>query len=217
MITRHFVLWGVGAAMVAAAIVPLAAQRAPTQCPQAPPNVLPVLAGVRCPGAVLFAPDGRQVMLHKVFATRPTVLVVYDGNWCVYCQKELERMQAIEPDLLRLGYQIVAISPDSPQNLNKGLGDRQVGYRLLSDMQQSVATDLGVLYYLDENTRTGMEFQDWTVNNVSAQPQWRLPEPSVFIVDTDGRIRFEQVGATYHAPLDPSALLGAAKCLMGAK
>jgi len=213
MLTRNLLLVGLGAILVAAALPPIMGDSAAPQCPQSPAGIVPVLAGVRIPDAVLFSPQGKQVMLPRLLAVKPTVLVVFGGSWCVYCEKELARLQTIEPELIRLGYQIVAISPDSPEALQKGLAGKHVNYQVYSDMSRTVSSDLGVLYYVDANSRAWLDMGQWTGNNVSAQPEWQLPDPSIFIVGTNARIQFEHVGAAYGKPIDPSELLGAAKCL----
>ena len=212
MLTRNVLLVGLGAVLVAAALPAVLGANAP-QCPLSPAGIVPALAGVRIPDAVLFSPEGKQVMLPKLLAAKPTVLVVFSGSWCVYCEKELARLQTIEPELIRLGYQIVAISPDSPDALQKGLAGKHVNYQVFSDMARTVSTDLGVLYYVDANSRAWLDMGQWTGNNDSAQPEWQLPDPSIFIVGTNARIQFEHVGASYGQPIDPSELLGAAKCL----
>ena len=109
------------------------------------------------PNVALKAPDAKQMELGFILTRKPTILVVYRGNWCVYCQQQLAAMQQIEPQLLALGYQVVALSPDSPADLKKGVIGQTVKYQLLSDGDLSAAKALGLAYYVDERTRMQME------------------------------------------------------------
>ena len=43
---------------------------------------------------------------------------LYRGSWCPYCNTQLSEIASIEDELKKLGYQIVAISPDKPESLN---------------------------------------------------------------------------------------------------
>ena len=72
-----------------------------------------LLIGEKIPNTELANIDGKKIETDKIL-TKKTVLIVYRGGWCPYCNSQLSDMQEIEKDILALGYQIVAISPDSP-------------------------------------------------------------------------------------------------------
>jgi len=44
------------------------------------------------------------------------------------------------------------------------------------------------LQYLDSSTATWLDIWGWTPEAAATQPEWKLPDPSIFIVGTDGRI-----------------------------
>ena len=173
----------------------------------------PVLIGTTVPSLVLWTPEGKQAGLSALLARKPTLLVVYKGNWCMYCQKQLSDLQKIEPDLLALGYQIVAVSPDSPAALKKTAQDRALNYQLLSDQQHQAIVALGLAYYVDAEARREMERHGVSLDAMSSQPQWMLPVPAVFLIDTSGRIRWEYVNPDYRERVPPEVLLAAAKAL----
>jgi len=181
-------------------------------CPTTPEGVQPAIVGTHVPDLALFTPDGKKVVTDELFAAKPTVLVIYRGNWCLYCQKELEKMASIEPQLRGLGYQIVAVSPDSPKTLQKAIAKRDLGYQLLSDPQMKASEALGIAYAVDEDTRLALD-------RYGAEPQptgnsmMSLPVPAVFIVSQAGVIRFEYVNPNFKEQVDPDVLLSAAKCI----
>ena len=57
--------------------------------------------------------QGKAVETDDILAKK-TVLVVYRGGWCPYCNSQLSDLQDIENQILQLGYQIIAVSPDAP-------------------------------------------------------------------------------------------------------
>jgi peroxiredoxin len=185
----------------------------PRGAASSPTTITPALVGSRMPSTVLFTPEARQVSLSTALARKPTVLVVYRGGWCLYCQKQLADLQKIEPDLLALGYQIIAISPDQPAELAKSIQNRGLKYQLLSDMQMNTAKALGLAYYVDAATRRELDRAGVNLSNVSAQPNWLLPVPAVFLVSPEGVVRWEYVNPDYRERVSPEVLLAAAKAL----
>lgn len=91
----------------------------------------------------------------------------------------------------KLGFQILAISPDPPEKLKETAGKNELEYELLSDAKFAAAKGFGIAFQ-QEGRRP-------------------LPVPAVFIVGTDGRIRFQYVNPNYSVRLDGSVLLAAAK------
>ena len=178
-----------------------------------PTAIHPVLIGTEVPNVMLFTPDGQPGSLRAALAQKPTVLVIYRGNWCVYCQRQLADLQKIEPDLLGLGYQIIAVSPDPPAELKKTIQGRQLNYRLLSDYQMNAARLLGLAYYVDAAMRRDLERYGVDLRSLTGQPEWMLPVPAVFLVSADGRIRWEYVNPDYKERVPPEVLLAAARAL----
>ena len=178
-----------------------------------PTAIQPVLIGSKVPTLVLFTPDNKQANLSSLLARKPTVLVVYKGSWCVYCQKQLADLQKIEPDLLALGYQIIAVSPDSPAEIKKTLQCRALNYQLLSDESHQLIKALGIAYYVDSETRRELETFGVNLAAFSKQPEWVLPVPAVFLVDTSSGIRWEYVNPDYRERVPPEVLLAAARAM----
>lgn len=205
-------------AVACLSVVVLAAGCGKTQmnygCPTSPEGVHPAIVGSQVPNQAVVSPEGKEVQLRDVFAAKPTVLVVYRGDWCVYCQKQLAQMQEIEPDLMRLGYQVVAISPDTPANLKKSIVGRNLKYQLFSDTRGDVMKALGLAYSIDETTQRAIDRDGPTLTGASAQPLYMLPVPAVFIVNRGGVIRFEHIDPDYRQRVDPQLIMAAARCLV---
>lgn len=101
------------------------------------------------------------------------------------------QLQSIEPRLLELGYQIIAVSPDPPEKLIETIQKRDLSFRLLSDVDLAAPRAFGIAF----------------------QPEGKraLPVPAVYIVGADGVIRFHYVHPDYTVRLDSDLLLAAAK------
>ena len=98
-------------------VAALAARGATPAIAASPEEAKPLAVGAQAPSALLTEMDGAKVDLAKEFAAKPTVLVFYRGSWCPFCNRQLAALGELEPKLLALGYQILAVSPDTVEGL----------------------------------------------------------------------------------------------------
>ena len=126
--------------------------------------------GTAAPDAGLRDLDGNDVTLHAIVAGKPTVLIFYRGSWCPYCNLHLSDLVTVEEELRSLGYQIVAISPDRPEELNKMTAADHLNYRLFSDPQAEAMKKFGVAYQVDNTTLTNYK-QKFNVDLESSSGQ----------------------------------------------
>ena len=150
----------------------------------------PIKIGSALPKISLTAVDSKEFDLSASVAKKPTVLIFYRGGWCPYCNLQLGQLQAIEPQLLQLGYQVIAVSPDRADALNKSIEKQSLKYTLLSDAENKASSALGIAWQAKDRV---------------------LPVPAVFVIGTDGVINFSYVNPTYRVRIHPDLLLAAAK------
>ena len=82
-------------------------------------DISPLLTGENIPQVKLPDAHGQPFDLSAAVAAKPTILIFYRGGWCPFCSKQLAGLQEIEGDLVKMGYQLLAISTDSPDNLQQ--------------------------------------------------------------------------------------------------
>lgn len=70
--------------------------------------------GDYAPEFVLMSAVGEEVALYDILLSGPVVLVWYRGGWCPYCNLQLQQIQQRLADIKALGGQVVAISPELP-------------------------------------------------------------------------------------------------------
>jgi peroxiredoxin len=154
----------------------------------------------------------RRIPTIRAPAGKPTVLIFYRGSWCPYCNLHLSNLVTVEEELRSLGYQIVAISPDRPEELNKMTKADHLNYRLFSDPQGDAMKKFGVAYQVDNTTLTNLK-QKFNVDleRSSGQTHHILPVPSVFILDRGGKIVFVHADPDYRVRMKGAEVLAAAK------
>ena len=89
--------------------------------PLKPEDISPLLSGENIPQVKLSDATGQPFDLNAAVSLKPTILIFYRGGWCPYCSKQLAGLQEIEEDLTKMGYQLLAVSTDSPDNLKNEL------------------------------------------------------------------------------------------------
>lgn len=181
----------------------------------APEQVTPLLNGLTIPAVSLTAADNKAVALTELVQQKPSILVFYRGGWCPYCNAQLAALRDIAPQLNQLGYQIIAITPDSVASINKSLkdtGGNKLNYTLLSDANFAASSAFGLAYYLDDKTAAAYKGKlGRLITTEAGSEKVVLPVPAVYILNTDGEALFSYVHINYKTRLHSELLLKAAK------
>lgn len=178
-----------------------------------PETAKPLAVGAHAPGALLTDMDGAKVDLAKAFAEKPTVLVFYRGSWCPFCNRQLAALGELEPQLLALGYQILAISPDTADGLKKMAGKNKLTYRLLSDRDLIASSAYGVAFRMPDATVASYRSKGVDLAPIPGGDGAWLPVPTVYVIGRDGVIKFAFSNPDYKVRLAPDALLAAAQAV----
>ena len=175
-------------------------------------DICPILIGQSIPDAVLKTPDNAPLKLTSAIAEKPTLLIFYRGGWCPFCNQHLGGLQSIESELVDMGFQIIAVSPDRPEKLNESVESQELSYRLLSDSDMTVAKSLGIAFKVDDETVNKYKTEyGIDLEADSGQTHHLLPVPSAFLVGRDGAIKFAYVNPDYKVRIRPQVLLEVAK------
>lgn len=125
------------------------------------------------------------------------------------------QLQQIESKLVELGYQIFAISPDLPANLQQSVEKHGLKYLLLSDSKMTASRAFGIAYRVDHKTLALYKGYGIDLEKASGESHQQLPVPAVFVLGTDGTIKFEYVNPDYRVRIDPDELLAEAQVALG--
>lgn len=156
-------------------------------------------------------PDARggSATLAGLRSEGPAVLVFYRGAWCPYCNLQLRAFQAALADIHAAGASLVAISPQTPDNSLTLTEQAELAFPVLSDVGNDVARSYGLVFALGAADRElhGSVGIDLTAFN--GDDSWELPAAAVFVVDTDGTIRYASVAGDYRWRVGPEEVLAA--------
>ncbi len=176
--------------------------------PLKPEDVSPLLVGEKIPTINLLNAAGESFYLNKAVAEKPTILVFYRGGWCPFCAKQLAGLQEIQKDLTDMGYQVLAVSTDSPENLTQTMTKEKLSYTLLSDADLSAAKKFGIAY------KSPAAYDSFLPGASGGKNVDKLlPVPSVYILNQKGEITFEYINPNFKQRISASLMKAAAESL----
>ena len=171
-------------------------------------DISPILIGEKLPNANFQNVDGKSVQLRNLLEEKPTVLVFYRGGWCPYCNVQLSGLVEIEEDILELGYQILAISPDDYKNLQSTIENNSTKYKLLSDPNGEFIQEIGIAF------KTSSSLKEYIIGKgQKGETSSVMPAPTVMIVDKKGVIKFEYINPNNKERISGDMLLSVLKTL----
>ena len=180
---------------------------AQSMMPKLATDISPLLIGEKIPNTTLKSSENKDIILSDLFKKKKTILVFYRGGWCPYCNAHLAALAQAEKQLLDLGYQIIAISSDSSNNLKITEEKDKLNYLLLSDSKGELAKAMGIVFEAPENYKSILNVHSNGDNKLF------LPVPSVFILNGDGEIQFEYIAPDFKHRISTELLVAVAKNL----
>ncbi|MGZ9899089.1 peroxiredoxin-like family protein [Shewanella gaetbuli] len=178
-------------------------------------NISPLLNGHQIPDVTLKTVKGDAVNLQELVAKQKTILFFYRGGWCPFCNVQMGQLQAIEPKLIEMGYQLVGISPDSPDKLAASMTKNELNYLLLSDEHMQAGQAFGLAFYTSEKVTSMYQAKLGVSNTLFKMPSGEerlvLPVPAIYISDTDGLIQFMYANPNYKVRPAPELIISAAQ------
>lgn len=190
--------------LISFALIALMTTCAWAQLPANAEDVKPLLIGQKVPSVQLKDSKGQTVDTKEILKQK-TILVVYRGGWCPFCSKQLAGLQEIQKEVLGLGYQMVGVSPDSPENLAHAVTKNGLGYTLLSDSDGSLIKALGVAFQVPKN------YEPLVDKSSNGANKTFLPVPAVYVLNEQQEVEFMFVNPDFKKRLQPKMLLAVLK------
>jgi peroxiredoxin/YHS domain-containing protein len=186
---------------------PAAKAAAATSLPAAPMNV-----GDKAPDFTLPDATGKQVSLASMLEKGPVVLTWYRGGWCPYCNKQLSEYQAVLGDMQAAGAQLVAISPQTPDQSLSTAEKNSLTFAVLSDQGSHTAKRYGVAYTMPaelvERYKGKLDLAKYNGDDTN-----QLPITATYVIDREGVIRYAFVDEDYSKRAPTAAILASLKQL----
>jgi peroxiredoxin len=153
---------------------------------------------------------GKTVNVNEILSQgKKVVIAFYRGGWCPYCNLELRALQQFLPQIQEKGAELIAISPETPDNSLSTTEKNELSFQVLSDEDNRLAKAFNLVYQipveLNELYKTfGIDLEASQDNN-----ERELPIAATYVVDTNGIISYHFLEEDYKLRADPQDILAA--------
>jgi len=138
----------------------------------------------------------------------PVVVTFYRGSWCPYCNLQLRALQSRLSDIHELGAELVAISPEVPDNSLSQEERNILPFPVLSDQDAVIAGLYGVAWEVPDLILNHMQKdRNLQLSNINNGNGSILPLPATFIVNTTGNVVWKYVDVDYRMRAEPEDIV----------
>ena len=173
-----------------------------------------IAVGESAPNFELPNQEGQATSLVALLEKGPVVVTFYRGSWCPYCNLQLRALQARLNDIHDLGAELIAISPQVPDDSLSKDEISEMSFQVLSDQSAKVAVEYGVAWevpeFLLEHMRVDRGLDLESVNNGNGNV---LPIPATFVISKEGTVVWRFVDVDYRTRSEPEDIIKALKTL----
>jgi peroxiredoxin len=158
---------------------------------------------------------GELVTLKTLLQKVPVVLTFYRGSWCPYCNLQLRALQNRLADIHDLGAQLVAISPQIPDQSLSQVEKEALEFIVLSDQNADIAAQYGAAWQVPQlildHMRNDRQLDLEQINNGNSNV---LSIPATLIIDRSGKITWNYINVDYRLRSEPEDVILALKQLL---
>jgi len=161
-----------------------------------PPKGLPV--GSIAPDFNGTDQDGNTIRLKSLLKKGPLVLIFYRGQWCPVCNAYLKTFQDSLSLITMQGAQVIAVSPETVENVKITQRKTKLTVPILSDSSQKIMKDYGVFFHVTDGYNLKIKlFLFSSIANNNGKDDADLPVPATYIIDQNGKIIWRQFDINY--------------------
>ncbi len=161
--------------------------------------------GDTAPNFTLKNATGKEVSLQAYLAKGPVVLVWYRGGWCPYCNINLHYLQEELPNFTKLGANLLALSPELPDNSMTTAQKNDLEFEILSDCENKVGKKFGVVFKLTKDV-ADIYNDKFELNEHNGDSSNELPIAATYIINTNGIIEYAFLDYDYRNRAEPSEI-----------
>ncbi len=133
---------------------------------------------------------GKQVSLSTLLKKNKVLLVFYRGHWCPFCNRELIALQDSLSLIQNTKTNLIAISPELPEYIQKTIQKTEVTFSIISDKGHAIMDAYGVTMPLDAVAQNRLKNIGVDLAIVNGSNGYILPVPAVYLINQQGEIDY---------------------------
>ena len=133
---------------------------------------------------------GKPFNLSDKLNSGDVVIIFYRGQWCPYCNKQLSGLNDSLSLIAAKGATLVAISPETKENVNKTIEKTKATFPIISDSATAIMKMYKVDFALDETAQIKYKKYGIDLSEANGNNGANLPVPATYIVGKNGIIKY---------------------------
>jgi peroxiredoxin len=142
--------------------------------------------------------SGKTVDLKALLKqNKSVVLFFYRGQWCPYCNKQMQHIQDSLQLLTGKNARVIGVTPETAENIDKTIAKTKATYSIVQDKGYSIMKSYGVNYIMDEPTVTKYKGYGLDMTKANGNADNVLPVPATYVINSAGKIAFVHFDKDY--------------------
>jgi peroxiredoxin len=155
--------------------------------------------GDKAPDFSGYDQNGDHVQSKKILESGPMVLFFYRGKWCPVCSRYLNDYQDSLNILKGMGVNVVAITPESIENVEQTVKLHNLSFTVVYDCQEQIMRDYNVMFSVTKAYQDQvMKYLTIDIARNNGRDVAHLPVPATYIISRDGVIVAVQFDPDYN-------------------
>ena len=150
---------------------------------------------------------GKLVSREELLSHGPFLMVFYRGEWCPYCNVQLQHLQRNVDKMTAKGVTLVAVSPELPNQSLNTTEKHDLKFQVLSDVGNKLARQLGIVWAQPDELRGVFSVAGVDLKARNGDDSFEVPVPATFLVDQKGVVRNKFIDSDYTKRLEPATAL----------
>ncbi len=176
------------------------------------PSILKLSVGDKAPNFTLSNAVGEPIALYNILEKSRVVLTFYRGSWCPYCNLMLAQYQSILPQIKEANANLIAISPQTPDESLNIKKKNELQFEVLSDNGNMVTRQYTTVFKYGEKPLATMAELGYDFDAFYSDDSREIPIPATFIIEQNGIISYSKSeGGDYRHRIEGTEIMEALK------
>ena len=162
----------------------------------------------KAPSFTLPDANGDLISSEDLLKDGAIIVTFYRGSWCPYCNLQLKALQSKINGIHTLGAQLIAISPEVPDESFSKTDIANMDFHILSDQDAQIASTYGVAWkvpeFLLEHMKKDRNLDLEEINNGNANI---IPIPATYVISQEGIVTWRYLDVDYRTRAEPDDII----------
>ncbi|MES2268056.1 MAG: peroxiredoxin family protein [Bacteroidota bacterium] len=142
--------------------------------------------------------SGKTVDLKALLkSNKSVVLFFYRGQWCPYCNKQMQHIQDSLQLLTGKGAYVIGVTPETAENIDKTVAKTKATYSIIADKGYNIMKSYAVNYVMEDATVKKYQGYGLDMTKANGNTDNVLPVPATYVINSAGKIAFVHFDKDY--------------------